>query len=146
MSGMSLIVKTVTRITAAIIFLFGCYITLTGHFALGGGFAGGIISALGYILYVLAYGKSEAEMKISQRGATLMMCLGMILFLALALLGFSGGYFFKNFLPKGMAGELVSGGIIPFCNFAIMLEVGAGLYLVFLRLITFNVIIREEEE
>jgi len=146
MSGMSLIVKTVTRLTAAIIFLFGSYITLTGHFDLGGGFAGGIIIAVCYILYVLAYGKSEAEIETSKRGLVLIMCLGMVLFLALALMGLGTGYFFKNFLAKGMAGELWSAGIIPLCNLAIMLEVGAGLYLVFLNLITFNVNIREEEE
>ncbi len=146
MSGMSLVVKVVTRVTAAFIFIFGCYVSLTGQLELGGGFAGGIIIAVGYILYVLAYGKSAAEIETSKEGAAVVMCLGMILFLMLALLGFIGGSFFNNFLPKGQAGEIGSAGIIPLCNLAIMLEVGAGLYLVFLNFITFNVTVREEKE
>ena len=40
--GMSLIVKTITRLTVGLIILYGIYIVLHGHVSPGGGFAGGI--------------------------------------------------------------------------------------------------------
>lgn len=144
--GMSLIVKTVTRVTVGIIFLFGIYIVLHGHLTPGGGFAGGIILALVYILYVLAFGKAEAEERLSKRWASAIESLGALMFLLIALLGFGGGYFFMNFLPKGQPGQILSAGFIPLANLAIMLKVGAGLFAVFLVLITFSVTIRKEDE
>lgn len=44
--GMTLIVKTVTRLTLGFILLYGIYISLNGHISPGGGFAGGVIVAL----------------------------------------------------------------------------------------------------
>ena len=143
---MSLIVKTVTRVTIGIIFLFGGYIVAHGHLTPGGGFAGGVILALGYVLYVLAYGKKEAEEKLSKNIASVIESLGGIMFLSIAMIGFTGGYFFLNVLPKGIPGSIFSAGIIPLCNFAIMLKVAAGLYAVFLVLVVFRVAARKEEE
>ena len=48
--GMSVIVKTVTRLTAWLIMLYGVNIVLHGHVSPGGGFAGGRI-ALGCGLF-----------------------------------------------------------------------------------------------
>ena len=42
MSGMTVIVKTITRWVKVFIFLFGAYIIVTGHLSPGGGFAGGV--------------------------------------------------------------------------------------------------------
>ncbi len=39
-AGMTLIVKTITRLTVGLILLFGIYIVLHGHLSPGGGFAG----------------------------------------------------------------------------------------------------------
>jgi multicomponent Na+:H+ antiporter subunit B len=144
--GMSPIVKTVTRVAIGIIFLYGLYIVLHGHITPGGGFAGGIILALVYILYVLAFGKEEAEERLSKSWASALESLGALMFLAVALAGFAGGYFFLNVLPKGNPGEILSAGLIPLSNLAIMLKVGSGLFAVFLVLITFSVVIRKEEE
>jgi len=146
MSGMRLIVKTVTRLTSAIIFLFGFYIALSGHLTMGGGFAGGIIIALCYVLNVLAFGRTKEEQKQSRQGTMVVMCLGLTLFLVVALLGFLRGSFLANFLPLGTSGDLLSAGVIPLFNLALMIEVGAGLYLAFLRLISIEVVVTEEEE
>ncbi|MFC1568173.1 MnhB domain-containing protein [Candidatus Margulisiibacteriota bacterium] len=144
--GMSVIVRTVTRVTIGIIFLYGLYIALHGHLTPGGGFAGGIIMALVYILYVLAYGKAEAEERLSKKWASIIESLGGLMFLAIALAGFAGGYFFLNVLPKGQPGDILSAGLIPLSNLAIMFKVGAGLFAVFLVLVTFSVVIRKEDE
>ena len=134
--GMTLIVKTITRLTVGLILLYGIYIVLHGHLSPGGGFAGGVIIALSFIHLMLAFGKDIALKKLSQAAASVLESLGALMFLSIALLGFLGGYFFFNFfLHKGRPFELFSAGIIPLCNIAISLKVGAGLFAIFAVLI-----------
>jgi len=57
---MTLIVKTVTRITLGFILIYGIYITVNGHVAPGGGFVGGVIVALSFVHIMLAFGKKVA--------------------------------------------------------------------------------------
>lgn len=137
--GMSLIVKTITRLTVGIIISFGVYIICHGHLSPGGGFAGGVIVALSFIHLMLAYGGEEAFKRLSKRTASLWESMGAILFLGLALLGFTGGYFFLNFLPKGENFALFSAGIIPLCNLAISIKVGAGLFSIFVALVSLKI-------
>ncbi|MFH1784597.1 MAG: MnhB domain-containing protein [bacterium] len=134
--GMSIIVKTITRLTVGLIILYGVYIVLHGHVSPGGGFAGGVIIALSFIHLMLAYGKEVVFKKLSRAAASFLESLGAILFLGIALLGFAGGYFFLNFFAdKGTRFNLFSGGIIPLCNIAISLKVGAGLFAIFVALV-----------
>jgi len=136
--GMSLIVKTITRLTVGLILLYGIYIVLHGHISPGGGFAGGVIIALSFIHIMLAYGKEVAFKKLSKSTASFFENMGAVLFLAIALLGFTGGYFFLNFISKGEPFKLFSAGIIPLCNIAICLKVGAGLFAIFVVLVLLN--------
>ena len=137
--GMSIIVKTVTRLTVGLIFLYGVYIVIHGHVSPGGGFAGGVIIALSFIHLMLAFGKDVALRKLSQSAASVLESIGALMFLSIALLGFLGGYFFLNFfLKKGKPFDLFSAGIIPFCNIAICLKVGAGLFAIFAALVLFK--------
>ena len=133
--GMSLIVKTITRLTVGLILLYGIYIVLHGHVSPGGGFAGGIIIALSFIHLMLAYGKEVALKKIPKPVMSFFESTGAILFLSIALLGFTGGYFFLNFIAKGEPFRLFRAGIIPLCNVAISLKVGAGLFAIFVALV-----------
>lgn len=136
---MTLIVKTITRLTVGLILLYGIYIVLHGHLSPGGGFAGGVIIALSFIHLMLAFGREAALKKISQARASLIESLGALMFLFIAVLGFSGGYFFFNFfVNKGRPFDLFSAGIIPLCNIAISLKVGAGLFAIFAALILFT--------
>ncbi len=137
--GMTLIVKEVTRLTVGLIFLFGVYIVLHGHLTPGGGFAGGIIIALSFIHLVLAYGGDYAYKKMNQVKASFLESTGAISFLSIALLGYTGGYFFLNFISKGKPFHLASAGIIPLCNIAVSLKVGAGLFLIFIVLTAFRI-------
>ena len=57
---MTLIVKTVTRITLGFIILYGIYIASNGDVAPGGGFVGGVIIALSFVHIMLAFGKDVA--------------------------------------------------------------------------------------
>lgn len=143
--GMTLIVKTITRLTVGLILLYGIYIVLHGHLTPGGGFAGGVIIALSFIHLMLAFGREVALKKISEARASVIENLGAVIFLSIAVLGFSGGYFFFNFfVNKGRPFHLFSAGIIPLCNIAISLKVGAGLFAIFAALILFRSSEKEE--
>jgi multicomponent Na+:H+ antiporter subunit B len=137
--GMSIIVKTVTRFVGAMVMLFGTYIILHGHLTPGGGFAGGVILASGFILLTLAFGKNIPLKILSQRMARIFESLGALIFLGMALLGYAGGFFFLNLLPKGISGKLMSAGIIPFCNIGIGIKVGAALFVIFIALIILRI-------
>lgn len=143
--GMTLIVKTITRFTVGLILLYGIYIVSHGHLTPGGGFAGGLIIALSFIHLMLAFGKDVALGKLSKAGASLFESLGAILFLTIALLGLTGGYFFFNFLRKGEPFTLFSAGIIPLCNIAISFKVGAGLFAIFIALVSLKIIAKDKK-
>jgi len=143
--GMSLIVKTITRLTVGLIMLYGVYIVLHGHVSPGGGFAGGVIIALSFVHLMLAYGKEVAFKKLSKAAASFFESLGAMLFLGIALLGFAGGYFFLNFIAKGKPFKLFSAGIIPLCNIAISLKVGAGLFAIFVVLVLLKLEVEKKE-
>jgi len=134
-TGMTLIVKTITRLTIGLILLFGIYIILHGHLSPGGGFAGGVIVALSFVHLMLAFGKDVAAARISKNMASNLESIGGLIFLSIALLGFLGGSFFLNILPKGTPFNLFSAGIIPLCNIAIGIKVGVGLFAIFLALV-----------
>ena len=95
MKGMSVIVKTVTRWVKVFIFLYGIYITITGHLTPGGGFAGGVIIACSYMLLTLAYGKDFAFKRLGSRTASGLDSLGALLFLTVALFGLGFGGIFS---------------------------------------------------
>ena len=138
-SGMTLIVKTITRLTVGLILLYGIYIVLHGHLTPGGGFAGGVIIALSFIHLMLAFGKDVALRKLSRPIAGLFESIGAVMFLTIALVGLTGGYFFFNFLNKGVPFTLFSAGTIPLSNIAIAFKVGAGLFAVFVALVLLKV-------
>ena len=143
--GMSLIVKTITRLTVGLILLYGIYIVSHGHVSPGGRFAGGVIIALSFVHLMLAYGKDVALHKLPKTVASFFEGTGALLFLGIALLGFTGGYFFLNFISKGEPFKLFSAGIIPLCNIAISIKVGAGLFGIFVAL-TLMKIFEEDKE
>ncbi len=130
--GMSLIVGTVTHWVCAFIMLYGLYIAAYGHLTPGGGFAGGVILACGFMLMMLAFGKKRLGKSLSLGRASVLDCFGALFFWLLAAAGIllGGGILFKNFLPHGERLRLWSAGIIPLCNAAIALKVMASLVLV----------------
>lgn len=90
-AGMTLIVKTVTRLTVGLIFIYAVYISLHGHIKPGGGFAGGLIIALSFIHIFLAFGKEATLKKISAQTILTLMGFFAVILLFILMLDFSGG-------------------------------------------------------
>lgn len=135
--GMSIIVKTVTRLTVGILFLYGINVALHGHIIPGGGFAGGAIIALSLLNLVLAFGKDAALEKLSHTWAIIFTTLGLLLFMVIGLFGAGKSTMFKNtFANKGEIFSLFSGGTIPLLNIAVCLQVGAGIFAIFICLVS----------
>ncbi|MCM8814423.1 MAG: hypothetical protein NC931_00335 [Candidatus Omnitrophica bacterium] len=136
--GMSIIVQTVARWTKGYIFLFGVYLTFYGHLTPGGGFSGGVVIAVTFVLLTLAFGKERALSKLGKVLASVLDCSGALLFLLIAALGILfGGAFFANFIEKRFPSanfRLFSAGNLPLCNISIAIKVGASLFMIFIIL------------
>jgi multicomponent Na+:H+ antiporter subunit B len=140
MEGMSVIVKKVSQLLSGLIFTYGVYIILHGHLTPGGGFAGGAIIAGVFILLILAFGSSHLRLTKEARGSSTtesVAILGVIL-VALMAMFLRGKVFFTNFLAKGVAGTLVSAGVIPLYNILIGIEVAGAILTIFLALVIFK--------
>ena len=124
--GMTLIVKTVTRLTLGFILLYGVYITLNGRVAPGGGFAGGVIVALSFVHIMLAFGKKTVLRILGYQKLRTVMSIAALVFLSAVM---AGRIFTK---------ELV----MPLCE---MLIIGTGLFLIFVSLVLISKSDREWE-
>lgn len=129
--GLTLIVKTITRIILWMIFLYGIYIILHGHLTPGGGFGGGVVLALGFLSVLVAYGRPTCKAWFPIGALHGLESSAPLLFLAIGLAGIAvGGAFLFNFLGKGSLFNLVSAGVLPPLNIVIGLKVGLSLFLV----------------
>ncbi|MDD5594975.1 MAG: MnhB domain-containing protein [Candidatus Omnitrophica bacterium] len=123
-AGMSVIVKTITRLTVGLILIYGIYIVLQGHIGPGGGFAGGVIVALSLIHLMLAFGKEEVLAKFNKARGLFLTSFAAVIFLLISTLKF-------------MARQKASVGIVPLSDIVISGMVGAGLFVIFLTLVLF---------
>jgi multisubunit Na+/H+ antiporter MnhB subunit len=143
-TGMSLTVKTVARWLKGPILLFGIYMVLYGHITPGGGFGGGLVIALAFMLVTLVSGERAGLHLFSKAATSRLDSVGLLIFLALGWLGtwWAGGYFFNNFIttPEAAQFSLLSGGIMPMANIALGLKVASALFLVFTVLTAFRIL------
>ena len=137
-TGMSLIVRVVARWLFGLILMFGFAVALFGHLTPGGGFAGGTIVAAAFVLAVLAFGGARGPGAAFARWASTLDAMGALAFLALALLGYTGGTFLHQWAGKGQLFTLGSAPSIVLLNLAILLKVGAGLFAGFMAVALFE--------
>ena len=148
-SGMSPIVQAVAGWVNGFILVFGIYIVLYGHLTPGGGFGGGVILAMAFVLLVLASGKEEGFRRFPMGVASELDSVGALMFLVIALLGLIsglGGSFFINYIAKVAPGEpysLLSGGTILLANIAIALKVVSSPFVGFMMLVLMRVVYTE---
>jgi multisubunit Na+/H+ antiporter MnhB subunit len=131
--GMSVIVRTVTRLMYGLILLFGFYVIMHGHLTPGGGFQGGAVVASAFALLLVAFGSAGVRGKLNLHWLQSLEEIGALAFLGLAFLGL-GTAFFANVLagqPGGLfggpAGTLAAGGTVPLMNWAVGLKVMTGI-------------------
>jgi multicomponent Na+:H+ antiporter subunit B len=132
--GMTVIVKTVTRLTLAFILLYGIYIALNGHISPGGGFVGGVIVALSFVHVMLAFGKEAALKRLHSKGLRLAVNIGALMFLYIVMMRFAWKFPAGRFIIEKMRPHEIFANeiILPLCELAI---VGAGLFTVFIALV-----------
>jgi len=130
-----IIVQVVTRMMIPYLQLYGLYIILYGHNSPGGGFAGGTIIASSLILYVLAFGLKNEELRLSSSVARVIESCGALAYVAIGLAGIVLG---ANFLsnnsagfPLGIPGRIFSGGTIVLLTVAIGLKVASTMITLF---------------
>lgn len=129
--GMTVIVKTVTRVSVWIILVYGSYIILHGHLTPGGGFGGGVILALAFLNVMLAYGRDFTRQWLRIPALHHLEAGSILLFLLVGFLGILlGGSFLANFITHGQLFHLASAGTIPLLNIIIGVKVALSLFLV----------------
>ena len=137
--GMTPIVKTIARLIAGLMFVFGVYIVLHGHLTPGGGFAGGVVIAGAFVLNIIACGSASSSTAAGKERAARLESVGILIFWAVGMLGLvgllGGACFFANVLGVGEKFQLMSGGMIPLCNIGIGIEVAAALVGIFAALL-----------
>lgn len=130
--GLTLIAKVITRLTVGLILIYGIYIVMQGHIGPGGGFAGGVIFALGFIHLMLAFGKDAVLKKLNQARCLFLASSGGILFLFFgAIILFSRAYAAG---PEKYY-DLFGASITSLLEIIIAVMVSAGLFAIFLALV-----------
>lgn len=136
MAGMTVIVKTISRILFPFIFLFGIYIVVHGHLTPGGGFPGGVIIAASVAMLILAYGLERVMKSTSFTQAEVLDTVGSLAIAAIGLMGLIfGSYFLQNTLPLGELGRLISGGNFLWLYVGVGIKVTAGILLILLAML-----------
>jgi len=124
----SIVIRTVTRIMAPFIFMFGISIIFHGHLTPGGGFQGGVIIGASLILIGIAFNKEEGRKAAPRDFERVVISSGLSIYIITGLVGMIFGYSFLTngaikFPPLGELGELFSGGTLFWINIGIGLLV-----------------------
>ncbi|MDQ7801939.1 MAG: MnhB domain-containing protein [Armatimonadota bacterium] len=82
----SLVLRTVARVVAPVVVLYGVRLLLVGHNSPGGGFVGGLVTALAVVLGWLAFGPPPRARR-WERGVALGVGISAVTGLAAVLLG-----------------------------------------------------------
>ncbi len=131
--GMSVIVRTVTRFTYALIIVFGFYVIMHGHLTPGGGFQGGAVVASAFALVLVAFGTAGLKGILNHHLLQSLEEVGALAFLGLAFAGVGTAFFYNILANSGPAfggsdpAALASGGLLPLMNWAVGLKVMTGI-------------------
>ena len=116
--------KLVSLILIPLLVAIGAYLVFHGQLTPGGGLQGGIVLAADPVSILIA-GQYLSMKAVAPR--RLLESADAIGAVAYALVGLGGlifaGIYFKNFLPLGSQGHLLSGGMMPLNSIAVGLEV-----------------------
>lgn len=139
--GMSVIVRTVTRLIYGLAIVFGFYVIMHGHLTPGGGFQGGAIVASAFALLLVAFGAAGLKGRLNEHLLQTLEEIGALAFLGLAFAGIGTVFFYNLLANSGGAlfgatiqnpglpndGVLNVGGMVPLMNWAVGLKVLTGI-------------------
>ncbi len=123
------ILQKVVLILVPVIMVFGIYVILNGHLSPGGGFSGGAILGAALIMYLNAYGFDKTRRFFNEK-----MCKG-VTFAGLAFYALAKCYAFfcgannlDSHISKGIAGHIISAGLILPLDIAVGCVVACTMY------------------
>jgi multicomponent Na+:H+ antiporter subunit B len=124
------ILNVVVKYLIPFIQIFGIYVIFHGHLSPGGGFAGGTIIGVSFILYKIVCGKEYAQKKLKFDKLLRFMTMGLFLY------GVLKGYIFISggndlhwpLPPLGTPGDILSGGFLLPLNIIVGIIVAVTMY------------------
>ena len=123
------ILQKVATLLVPCIFVFGIYIIVNGQLSPGGGFSGGATLGAGMILYVSAFGFKKTGAFFNEKVYKVAKVT------ALCMYGLIGTYYYTcgangiaDHIPLGIAGHILSGGIIFPIDVCVGIEVACTMY------------------
>lgn len=81
----SVILKTASNYLLPLLLLFSVFILLRGHYLSGGGFVGGLVASIAFVLHAFAYG-IEAGKKIFKRSPGVLIVIGLLICISMGIL------------------------------------------------------------
>jgi len=137
-TGMSIIVRTITRLVYGLALVFGFYVIMHGHLTPGGGFQGGAVVASAFALLLVAFGAAGIKGRLNQHLLQTLEEIGALAFLALGFVGIGTAFFYNLLANSGSlfggsvpigpnAGVFNAGGTLPLMNWAVGLKVMTGI-------------------
>ena len=131
-----LIVKTVCRILAPFVQLFGLYVIAHGHHSPGGGFQGGVILGASVILIAISHDMRTAIGRISEKSIHILMAVGVLLYSGIGALCILLG---RNFLDYASLSRILFTNEIEARSLGILgVEVGVGITVMAVMISIYN--------
>jgi len=81
----SVILKTASNYLLPLLLLFSVFILLRGHYLSGGGFVGGLVASIAFVLHAFAYG-IKAGKKIFKRSPGVLIVIGLLICISMGIL------------------------------------------------------------
>ncbi len=147
LAGASEALRALALVLVPGLLALGVYIVVHGQITPGGGFQGGVILATGPLAVFAAGRYLRMRILAPQTVVEIGDAIGAM---GYALVGLGGlvfvGVFFKNFLPLGISGHLLSAGQIDVASVAVGLEVSGAFLVAWSEFLDQAILVRGREE
>lgn len=125
----NIILKIIASILVPFILLYGAYVVLNGHISPGGGFSGGAIMGAALILFASAHGFKKMDTFFNFKTFTGITSTALLVYAcSKAYSFFTGANHLESYIPKGIPGAILSGGLILPLNICVGMIVACTMY------------------
>ena len=95
----NIVIRTICRLAAPFVQIFGLYVIMHGHSSPGGGFQGGVILAASFMLLAIGDSLEEARRRFSTKAVTVLLSAGVLIYASIGVVCLVLG---ANFLDYGI--------------------------------------------